>query len=230
MIIEQFSRISHHTVTDGITFSVPSQEDFTIKSGTGSWTNYDLALSEIGVDELGKRAYIRINDEIKEFVFVTSPGFSQYIDIFSGVAGNVGTGSEEVIYSKTIPANYFEDQTGFHIRAGLRTGSNADPKEFALKIGGQVIYTSTADLNNPEDGRFIVDFDFIRSGTSSISVASVAGSSQISLGTFSNADFNVGVGITSTYSWSSTIDIEITASASNVDDIELFTCKIYDIK
>ena len=156
--------------------------------------------------------------------------FSKYIDVFAGQVGNSVTGSEQVIYTKTIPANYFEDQTGFHIRAGLRTDTNNDPKEFSLKVGGQIIYTSIADSLNPNDGRFLVDFDFIRAGTSSVSVASVAGYSQISLGTFSNADFNVGVGVTGTYSWSSTIDVEITASASNVNDIELFSLKMYDIR
>lgn len=70
-IIAQYSRLSHHTILDGLTFSVPSQEDFTI-SGSGSWTKYDLALSEIGVDELGNKAYIRIGSSINEFVFSTS--------------------------------------------------------------------------------------------------------------------------------------------------------------
>ena len=70
-IIAQYSRLSHHTILDGLTFSVPSQEDFTI-SGSGSWTEYDLALSEIGVDELGNKAYIRIGNTINEFVFTGS--------------------------------------------------------------------------------------------------------------------------------------------------------------
>jgi hypothetical protein len=229
-IIAQYSRISHHTIDDGLPFTVPTQEDFTIKGVSGSWTDYDLALSEIGVDEGLGKVFIRVGTQIYELITDNSSRFSQYIDVFSGLTSNSGTGSEEVIYSKTIPSNYFEDQTGFHIRAGLRTATNADPKEFSLKIGGQIIYSSTADTNNPSDGRFLVDFDFIRNGTSSVSVANVSGSSQISLGTFSNADFNVGVGFTGTYSWSNSIDIEISASASNVDDIELFTVKIYDIK
>jgi hypothetical protein len=70
-IIAQYSRLSNHTILDGLTFSIPSQEDFTI-SGSGSWTKYDLALSEIGVDELGNKAYIRIGNSINEFVFSTS--------------------------------------------------------------------------------------------------------------------------------------------------------------
>jgi hypothetical protein len=64
--IVQYSRISHHTIggtaSSGLTFSTPLSEDFT----DGSWTNFDLALSEIGVNEQDKRVYIRIDDEIKE--------------------------------------------------------------------------------------------------------------------------------------------------------------------
>lgn len=70
--ITGYSRLSHHTISgtgsSGLTFSVPSSEDFT----DGSWTNFDLALSEIGVNEQDKRVYIRIDDEIKEFQLVGS--------------------------------------------------------------------------------------------------------------------------------------------------------------
>lgn len=69
-LITQYSRVSHHTITtSGLTgttsFTVPSSEDFT----DGSWTNFDLALSEIGVDEDRGRAFIRIGNEVKEFQF-----------------------------------------------------------------------------------------------------------------------------------------------------------------
>jgi hypothetical protein len=78
-IIKQVSRISHYTINDGASFSVPSQEDFTLPiTASGSWTPYDLALSEIGIEEQTKRAYVRINDEIKEFV-LTTPGGSSLI-------------------------------------------------------------------------------------------------------------------------------------------------------
>jgi hypothetical protein len=68
--ITQYSRISHHTLTGSAsaTFSVPASEDFT----DGTWTPNDLSLSEIGVNEDSKTAYIRIADEIKEFSF--NPG------------------------------------------------------------------------------------------------------------------------------------------------------------
>lgn len=66
--ITQYSRISHHTIygLTGGTFSVPPQEDFTV----GDWTIYDLALSEIGVNETDKKAYMRVDSEIKEFAWV----------------------------------------------------------------------------------------------------------------------------------------------------------------
>lgn len=220
------ARIKHHTITSTASFTAPVNLNFT----GNNWTETDLYESELGVNVANTSLFIRIGGEIYEIITDGSNRFSEYIDVFSGLVGNVGTASSEVLYSKTIPADYFEDQTGFHIRAGLRTGTNTDPKEFALTIGGQTIYSSTADSNNPDDGRFLVDFDFIRNGTASVSIANVMGSSQISLGTFSNADFNVGVGFTGTYSWDAPIDIQITASASNVDDIELFSLKIYDIR
>jgi hypothetical protein len=220
------ARIKHHTITTTASFTAPVNLNFT----GNNWTETDLYESEFGINVANTAVFIRIGGEIYEIITDGSNRFSEYIDVFSGLVGNTASGVEQVLYSKTIPADYFEDQTGFNIRAGLRTGSNADPKEFALTIGGQTIYSSTADSNNPDDGRFLVDFDFIRNGTASVSIANVMGSSQISLGTFSNADFNVGVGFTGTYSWDAPIDIQITASASNVDDIELFSLKIYDIR
>lgn len=66
--LTQYSRISHHTIygLTGGTFSVPTQEDFTV----GDWTIYDLALSEIGVNETDKKAYMRIDTDVKEFAWV----------------------------------------------------------------------------------------------------------------------------------------------------------------
>ena len=81
--ITQYSRISHHTIAGsasaGLTFSVPAQEDFT----DGSWTPYDLALSEIGVNEQDEKVYIRIDDEIKEFAFIGASGVG-----FTGGSGS----------------------------------------------------------------------------------------------------------------------------------------------
>jgi len=67
----QYSRLKHHTLTNEITsppvspeivFTVPLQEDLT----NGTWLPTDLALSEIGVLEGTKQAFIRIDDEILE--------------------------------------------------------------------------------------------------------------------------------------------------------------------
>jgi len=65
MRITQYSRISHHTTTStqSTSFTVPSTEDFT----SGSWTIYDLAQSEIGVNEGHSRSFIRIGSNVKEF-------------------------------------------------------------------------------------------------------------------------------------------------------------------
>lgn len=87
--LTQYSRISHHTIygLTGSTFSVPAQEDFT----AGDWTIYDLALSEIGVNETDKKAYMRIDNEVKEFVWVgdkTTSGFTNSI-IMSDTSGGI---------------------------------------------------------------------------------------------------------------------------------------------
>jgi hypothetical protein len=70
-LIKQYSRISHHTLSqanlstgDPEPFTVPVSEDFT----DGSWTPRDLALSEIGVVEDEKRIFIRVDNEIREFL------------------------------------------------------------------------------------------------------------------------------------------------------------------
>lgn len=222
------SRIKHHSITSTASFTVPASNDFT----DGSWVSTDLVRNEIGVNEFNQSVWIRIGSEVYEIITDGSNRFNEYIDVWAGLSGNTASGVEQVLYSKTIPANYFDDQTGFLIKAGLRTGTNNDPKEFNLKVGGQIIYSSTADNATPNDGRHMIEFQFIRTGTASITTANVTGTSQITYGTGTASlyDVNVGVGITGTYSWSSPIDIEITASASNVDDVEVFTSTIFDIR
>lgn len=68
MKITQLSRIHHHTLTlSNATFSVPTQEDFTLPVGaSGSWTANDLCLSEFGINEPDNKLYIRIGDNINE--------------------------------------------------------------------------------------------------------------------------------------------------------------------
>ena len=47
-IIQGNSRLSHHTITTaGMTFSVPSQEDFTIRGTSQSWTMALGSLTEL---------------------------------------------------------------------------------------------------------------------------------------------------------------------------------------
>lgn len=71
-LINQYSRISHHTLTTtGATqFSVPATEDFS----NGTWTSSDLALSEFGVKEGTDQLFIRIGDGIFQVPLTTSTG------------------------------------------------------------------------------------------------------------------------------------------------------------
>jgi hypothetical protein len=89
----QLSRISHHTISaTGSSFSVPTQEDFTVPQGmTGSWTQYDLALSEIGVLEEENRAFIRIGGNINEFSFGGGGGTGSGTSGSSGTSGAAGS-------------------------------------------------------------------------------------------------------------------------------------------
>jgi hypothetical protein len=93
--VTQYSRISHHTIAGsasaGLTFSVPAQEDFT----DGSWTPYDLALSEIGVNEEDKKVYIRIDDQILELGTIggssslgITPSWGQVLSVGNTSDGN----------------------------------------------------------------------------------------------------------------------------------------------
>lgn len=103
-IISQYSRLSHHTVTNGATFSVPTQEDFTLPSGaSGSWTVTDLALSEIGVDEANNKAFIRIGSNINEFSFIggTVSGATPSLDEVL-VVGNTTGGSDIILSTSSV--------------------------------------------------------------------------------------------------------------------------------
>lgn len=103
-IIAQYSRISHHTILDGLTFSVPSQEDFTI-SGSGSWTQYDLALSEIGVDEIGNKAFIRVGSTINEIAFVGSTSSPTSLIDTLGYTASTTNATPLNVVTFTIPNN-----------------------------------------------------------------------------------------------------------------------------
>jgi len=96
----QYSRISHHTVAlsattlfTGSTFTVPGSESI-----DENWSIYDLALSEIGVDEFRDKAYIRIGSNIKEInlgtgTTVTPPTTPTLTQVLT--AGNT-TGGQDI--------------------------------------------------------------------------------------------------------------------------------------
>lgn len=90
--ITQYSRISHHTTSGyvGSVFTIPSTNDFT----DGSWTIYDLAQSEIGVNETDKRVFIRCDDEVKEFKLTSFyTASTSGTSTFTMSQYNLGTGS-----------------------------------------------------------------------------------------------------------------------------------------
>jgi hypothetical protein len=100
--ITQYSRISHHTITGSASavYTIPASEDFT----DGTWKVTDLALSEIGINEDAKTAYIRINDEIKEFGWYGSSGGgtgsgSSGSSGTSGTSGSSGTSGQSPAFS-----------------------------------------------------------------------------------------------------------------------------------
>jgi hypothetical protein len=63
---KQSARIKHHTSTTSGSFTVPASEDFT----DGSWDKWDLAKSEIAVNDNSTKVFVRIGSAIKEFSLV----------------------------------------------------------------------------------------------------------------------------------------------------------------
>ena len=63
---KQSARIKHHTSTTSGSFTVPASEDFT----DGSWDKWDLAKSEIAVNDNSTKVFVRIGSAIKEFALV----------------------------------------------------------------------------------------------------------------------------------------------------------------
>ena len=210
-LITQYSRIKHHTITTG-TFSVPPTEDFT----QGVWTKDDLCRSEIGIHEGDKEVYVRIDDEVLRIVTEdTLP--STFPVLLGTVSANTLTGVWEDIYVYDLPPDTVFDQEGLHLRVGLRTDSNSDPKEVRLTFNGQVVYQESGTMN---DFRIVADYDLMRNGAD----ASVAGMAMV------NTTCNAGVGLLPGLSWSGTQSIAISASCSNVGDVELYTLKIMDMQ
>lgn len=135
--VTQFSRISHHTIAGsasaGLTFSVPPQEDFT----DGSWTPYDLALSEIGVNEQDKRVYIRVDDEIKEFQLLGST--------FSG-----DTLAQVLVNGNTTGGSDIEVSLGDKIISNSNLNVKVD-NQFIIKYGLTQSYSILQDFLNTND-------------------------------------------------------------------------------
>lgn len=98
--ITQYARISHHTTAGytGSIFSVPLSNDFT----DGSWTIFDLAPSEFGVNETDGRAFIRLDNQVKELAL------SNFV-----TASTYGTGSatmSELVVSSSPGIDYYKIQ------------------------------------------------------------------------------------------------------------------------
>lgn len=111
-----YSRFEFHTLSGlpGATFSVPTQEDFTL-SGTGSWTINDLCLSEIGVNEDDEKAYIRIAGNIKEFQFVGTGSNAGSLEQTLAIGNDSGTysimmGTDSGIYSANGTSTLYLDK------------------------------------------------------------------------------------------------------------------------
>ena len=134
--ITQYSRISHHTIyglAPGATFSVPLSEDFT----DGTWTSKDLALSEIGVNESDKRAYIRIDDEIKEIQL-------------AGGTSSAETLSTTLVAGNTTGPNWINVNSGYGLQgiSGTTTDTiSIDPQVLANGTGIKSEDTTSGDYN-----------------------------------------------------------------------------------
>lgn len=89
---KQSARIKHHTSTTSGSFTVPASEDFT----DGSWDKWDLAKSEIAVNEADDTAFLRIGSNIRQ---IYPQGAS------SGVCGISNTSGEYTFYTTIALAN-----------------------------------------------------------------------------------------------------------------------------
>jgi hypothetical protein len=167
----QYSRISHHTVAlsattlfSGSTFTVPGSELI-----DDTWSIYDLALSEIGVDEFRDKAYIRIGSNIKELnlgtgTTVTTPTLTQVL-----TAGNTTSGKNIEISTGDVIKN---NNLGF----------------INLNVGGtgqiRIAYSSTVA------GRLAIDNDFVALITTGGGVYVQSGAVDIVTNTEDDFTFN----------------------------------------
>jgi len=139
----QFSRISHHTVAlsattlfTGSTFTVPGSELI-----DDTWSIYDLALSEIGVDEFRDKAYIRIGSNIKEINLGTGGTASNLNQVLT--AGNTTGGKDVEVTSGDIIKGQTQGELDFDYAAsGLLTLSLDNTLNEAI-----IIQTNTVNIN-----------------------------------------------------------------------------------
>ena len=118
-VTNEYARISHHTLSLSVNpFTVPASSDFT----DGTWTMYDLDISEIGTMEDVPQAHIRIDSSILQIPLVSGPGTATQILTSNGdgtfswsdeccdaviyEAGSAGTGSIKPILNGDATGNY----------------------------------------------------------------------------------------------------------------------------
>ena len=172
--ITQYSRISHHTL-------VPSSEDFT----DGSWTSYDLAFSEIGVNESDKKVYIRIDDEIKEFQFSGSTAGGENLDTTLSLGNNTGTYSIEMGTTTYISSENGNGEIHFDY------GGTADEVRIVSNnVGGYDSYLLVDDLTSQLKSSFGSSYSSITTTEGLISIESTDGSNT-SLITIDNTTVNI---------------------------------------
>lgn len=159
-IINQYSRLSHHTNTTGLTFSVPTQD-----TNMQLWDSSNLALSEIGVDEAEHQVYIRIDDQIHQFAM--SSGVSNDISCCDEILGVLGTMSSNQDYiidilngTQSDCCDEIIDVMTYVIGATLsRVDDNIliiDDKVDAILAGLRPIYITYSVVHNTNTTNYVV--------------------------------------------------------------------------
>ena len=170
-IIQQNSRISHHTITTPSTgFTVPVQEDFT----TGTWSSSDLCLSEFGVNEADQKLYMRIGNTVKQIQFVGATGGAQGLDDVLSIEnitnGNsiVLTDGDKIINSDGTFGTYYSGKNlvlydGYYDAKLYEIGYDDNTSFNASKI------TIATYSFNPSYKSMFIETTIICNGTSGIS-------------------------------------------------------------
>jgi len=100
-INKQSARIKHHTSTTSGSFTVPASEDFT----DGSWDKWDLAKSEIAVNDADDTVFIRVGSNIRQIypqgastgIFGISNGSGEYTFYTTIALANTAAVSGDVV-------------------------------------------------------------------------------------------------------------------------------------